>query len=229
MRAAPDRIAYAVRVMRRRLFKLGLFLMLGAIVNVAVAWGCILFSPRSPNDDGGRPGEWPVVESPGFICRTIYLRSEPGVTTLHAWGRSDESMGGSMLQFVVSAGWPLRSVRRVIHQYIAPLSLPGSPEFRTPCNWREGLEIPAELKWLDRQSRGALPVEPVWVGFAVDTLFQAAIMWCILAAPFALRRRSRTRRGLCLHCGYPIGSSDVCSECGKPVIVNALSLGPSSA
>ena len=31
--------------MRRRLFALALFLLLGAVVNVAVAWGCILTLP----------------------------------------------------------------------------------------------------------------------------------------------------------------------------------------
>ncbi len=33
----------------------------------------------------------------------------------------------------------------------------------------------------------------------------------------ALRRFLRVRRGLCAKCAYPMGESDVCSECGKPL------------
>lgn len=45
----------------------------------------------------------------------------------------------------------------------------------------------------------------------------------IMAAPLLLavwavtRRRSRARRGLCPSCAYPIGTSDVCTECGAAV------------
>ena len=62
-----------------------------------------------------------------------------------------------------------------------------------------------------------LPLRPVWPGFAINTLFYAAILWggwLLLAAPFALRRRRRIKRGLCPACAYPVGASDVCTECG---------------
>jgi predicted amidophosphoribosyltransferase len=45
----------------------------------------------------------------------------------------------------------------------------------------------------------------------------AAILWMLFAAPFALRRWRRIKRGLCPACAYPVGASDVCTECGKPV------------
>jgi hypothetical protein len=37
------------------------------------------------------------------------------------------------------------------------------------------------------------------------------------AAPGSVRRRMRIRRGLCPACAYPVGQSDVCTECGRPV------------
>jgi hypothetical protein len=61
--------------------------------------------------------------------------------------------------------------------------------------------------------RDAVPLAPLWPGFAINTLFYAAILWLLVAAPFALRRRWRIRRGLCPTCAYPIGSSDHCTEC----------------
>ena len=56
-------------------------------------------------------------------------------------------------------------------------------------------------------------------GFAFNTLFYAAILWLLFAGPFALRRWRRIKRGLCLACAYPVGTSAVCTECGKPARV----------
>jgi len=60
-----------------------------------------------------------------------------------------------------------------------------------------------------------LPVQPLWLGFAVNTAFYAAILSLLTAGLFALRGLLRTGRGLCPACAYPRGESDVCSECGK--------------
>ena len=38
----------------------------------------------------------------------------------------------------------------------------------------------------------------------------------------ALRRFLRVRRGLCAKCGYPMGGSPVCSECGKALSKGAV-------
>ena len=54
-------------------------------------------------------------------------------------------------------------------------------------------------------------------GFAIDTLFYAVILWLLFAGPFAFRRWRRIKRGLCPACAYPVGASDLCTECGKPV------------
>jgi len=62
-----------------------------------------------------------------------------------------------------------------------------------------------------------LPFLPIWPGFAINTIFYAAIVWIIFVAPFALRRFRRIKRGLCPACAYPIGSSAVCTECGVTV------------
>ena len=62
-----------------------------------------------------------------------------------------------------------------------------------------------------------LPFRPIWPGFAINTLFYAAILGTLFAVPFALRRRRRIKRGLCPKCAYPIGDSPVCTEGGNPV------------
>jgi hypothetical protein len=67
----------------------------------------------------------------------------------------------------------------------------------------------------DEPSLGMLPIRPLWPGFAVNTLFYAAILWLLVPGPFALRRFIRVKRGLCPKCAYPMGEAAVCTECGK--------------
>ena len=61
-----------------------------------------------------------------------------------------------------------------------------------------------------------VPLIPVWPGFAINTIFYAAILW-LPFGPFELRRSGRLDRGLCPTCAYPMGQSAVCTECGKPL------------
>ncbi len=59
-----------------------------------------------------------------------------------------------------------------------------------------------------------MPLGPIPLGFAVNTLFYAALLWLLIPGPVALRRFLRVRRGLCPKCAYPMGGSSVCTECG---------------
>jgi len=87
--------------------------------------------------------------------------------------------------------------------------------------WRWGIALSGNVvKSAKRIAYGdlkVLPLRPMWPGFVVNTLFYAAIVWLIFLAPFQLRRASRTRRGRCSACGYPIGASPVCTECGAAI------------
>ena len=66
-----------------------------------------------------------------------------------------------------------------------------------------------------------LPLRPIWPGFAVNTIFYAAVFWLLICGPFVLRRFIRVKRGLCPACAYPRGESPVCSECGKALPARA--------
>ena len=63
-----------------------------------------------------------------------------------------------------------------------------------------------------------LGTRPIWPGFAINTVFYAFLLWLIFAVPFALRRRWRVKRGLCVKCAYDLRGrapmSEVCPECG---------------
>ncbi len=78
---------------------------------------------------------------------------------------------------------------------------------------------PAVTRW---RGMGYLPLGPIWPGFAVNTLFYAAVLWLLIPGPFALRRLIRRQRGLCPKCGYPMGESSVCTECGVELAKRAV-------
>jgi hypothetical protein len=69
----------------------------------------------------------------------------------------------------------------------------------------------------------ALPLTPLWPGFAINALFYAAMLWIMFAAVSVLRRWRRIRRGVCPNCAYPVGRSEVCSECGRSVVPRRVS------
>ena len=109
-------------------------------------------------------------------------------------------------------GWPMIALwskhSRSPRQY--PGSLP-------TAEGHLGITLPPFTQSFMQNPR-VLPIRPAWFGFATNTLFYAAILWLLSLGPlFAFRRFIRTRRGLCLKCGYPMGESAVCTECGKPL------------
>lgn len=68
-----------------------------------------------------------------------------------------------------------------------------------------------------------IPLKPKWPGFVVNTALFGGVPWLLICGPFVLRRHQRRKRKQCVACGYPIGKSDVCTECGlaiKPVASN---------
>ncbi len=56
---------------------------------------------------------------------------------------------------------------------------------------------------------------PIWSGFFLNLLFYAPMIWLVARVPRAVRRYIRTRHKRCAACGYPIGVSERCTECGN--------------
>ena len=63
-----------------------------------------------------------------------------------------------------------------------------------------------------------LPLLPLWPGFAINTIFYAAILALLFYGPGKVRRFVRVRRYRCPACAYLIApgtcASGLCSECG---------------
>lgn len=218
---------------RRRLLKwmCGL-LALGAIINIAAAWVCVLLAIKTGvaiTSDGlaGKlhplsaselnrlqPGVWPLTHD--RIAIWVLRGTAPGVQMRNAisvpgdYGtaqyRGGENHG---LMREITAGWPLPSMQGW-HR----------------VNWEGASAVSQSPVWLMNVSSNqhggsgpmnptALPFKPMGPGFILNTLVFAIIIALLFSVPRAVLRRRRLRQGLCPSCGYPMGSSEQCSECGE--------------
>ncbi len=220
-----------------------MFLLAGAVVNVAVAWGCALAPWHEWADPIAIvcPGnvKWPA-DAPDWWpqpTRSLF-RGGPGWDWLTVSHRlSNELILHSLVYPFVSmdfararagAGWP-----SFVYPFVSmDVARAGWPCRTLTALGRESLVVDDlssfSLSWHGRaavrppwlirsfHSEGRpVPLLPIWPGFAVNTLFYATLLWLLIPGLFVLRRFVRVRRGLCPKCAYPMGESVVCSECGK--------------
>jgi hypothetical protein len=62
----------------------------------------------------------------------------------------------------------------------------------------------------------ALPLRPIWPGFAINTIFYAAVLWMLFAVPGAVQRLRggvRRKRGQCASCGYSLRGTPHVEKC----------------
>jgi hypothetical protein len=234
-------------VVKRRLVKLVAFLLLGAIVNVAVAWGCALsvrltrtFLRDNRGWDWLSEEGWRPLPDHGWVMHVIEYQLCRGTgvefqSLLEAEDIKRDAppmsalLAGTCSAQMVSAGWPLRSMHG---RFVDP-----TVHTRTQIPAGSGImhRVECDLPILPHAKSAScmhvpyariggrefggriVPFAPLWSGFAINTVFYAVILWVLFAAPFALRRRRRIRRGLCPACAYPVGASDACTECGAVV------------
>ncbi len=108
------------------------------------------------------------------------------------------------------AGWPCLCLEGAHVQEI-------STEPRATKEWTVGvIHVPWNRDPFPFQHL-YLPLLPLWPGFALNTLFYAALAWGLWQLPLAIRRRRRSGKGLCVRCGYDlkgIAAESACPECG---------------
>jgi hypothetical protein len=212
-------------VVKRRVCKFGLLLLAGAIVNVAVAWGCTYHTLNQNlffmfQDVESHEAEEIRSFVPPYVDRDfngeISADEHLYFGVRHRWymPRYRHLNGGpEYFAFRIEAGWPLLSVEGVSGRDTKSV-VPGV--LITRENGALRLKV-SSRRW----PYDVIPYKPIWSGFAINTIFYAAILWLLSFAPGAVRRRliirGRRRRGLCPACAYPIGTSPVCTECGNTV------------
>ncbi len=195
--------------MKRATFRIVFFLLLGAILNVAVAWSLAIWMPfeiPSGEIDASRDVRAFLVSRLGVDANLQWYSHQRLDITGLGWDGSevygvslDELFFGLQL---LRSGWPMQALRGEWqttpederHKY--PLSVPGRPS---------GIGAVSML-----------PLRPIWPGFAINTAFYAAILWLLTLGSFAMRRVIRLKRGRCVKCAYDLRHADhlVCPECG---------------
>lgn len=201
--------------LRRRILIILFILVSGPILNVALAWACVCWSPTI--DTRITYNGLPHMPPPEVSIHPIQLIEERGLGITRSDRR--QLMGTYTRTWTLSAGWPVHSVylerirQEVNAHYYQPIS------WVPPSRWREGLLIPEWVPWCKHRIPGAidqryLPTRPIWRGCVFNSLFYSASLFIPVFGPAAIRRYHRSIRGRCVHCGYPRGSSPICTECG---------------
>jgi hypothetical protein len=206
---------------------------LGCVLNVLVAWACAMWSQPHGVAVSGFGVGWacdPLLM--GILRREFFERtgpdpggSDPG--TLFVAG-AYKGFGAQFLDVavedrdipidafkgplpyigVVRTGWPWLTLEAQCEHDASRSPTP------LPSRWKWAIPIPKRFVSANRLFlQRMLPFRPMWPGFALNTLLCAAL----LSLPFVVRLIIRKLRGRCMTCGYPIGISPVCTECGRPV------------
>ena len=224
--------------MKRRLVKIIVFLLLGAVVNVAVAWASSIFIGFADTSSdirairGSPAGGW-FVETyhrfsafrvEWFHTRDLTVNQIEGpspVDLVPTWIVYDPELNENRSMELWEAearGWPLLALWSKPRSWYEALDgtrhhLPTEGAIELPLSpFTGGMGVMPKI----------LPLRPIWPGFAINTLFYAVIVWLLWSSPFAARRFIRRKRGHCLKCGYDLrgssGGGGVCPECGATTL-----------
>jgi len=209
---------------KRWIFKLVLFLVMGATVTTATAWGLAVIVPP----DGLYLLYMSRVEAPTNEPQWFFTSlSRPG--TMSVYSNAEllyEPRGGSE----VAPSWSRAATAPTMEDVDVKLHLvehahgwPMLSHLRSSTLWPGGgrgyagwlITVPGPSRDAGTRLR-TLPLAPVWPGFAINTIFYAALLWMLWLSPFVVRRLIRRKRGHCIKCGYDLRgtSGGGCPECG---------------
>ncbi|HEY5041834.1 MAG TPA: hypothetical protein VIK53_07510 [Verrucomicrobiae bacterium] len=174
-----------------------LALILSAVIlNVLVAWGCVLWSPYKhfiePQEkaDNTMPGylvgpdnslDW-WFTSTGFGV----FESMPCAAHVTEGGEYFRRWAGSVTPAYYRCGWPLLSMQSLVKSR-------EDSQGRELVTWQlsnaeilhRGLQTSKLAAWLHAQEERRLPIVPLWIGFVCNTLFY----FLVLLGLFSLWKR----------------------------------------
>jgi len=198
---------------KRRLGIAAVCLLLGAIVNVLVAWGVTVFLPV-PQSAGVRVAGVPAdrwVRSDLVADETVISRGV-GRTLYTIQGSQEAFNHGWWVGGAIRTGWPARSMEG--------WGLYDDTSKREVNYWSFGHPARLRPRWLEQHMPGGtfpaqFPLRPLGFGLVVNTLFYGILIWLTGFGFSSLKRARRRRRGRCAWCGYELRGLERCPECGK--------------
>ncbi len=173
---------------------------------------------QTPIGKTSLPLEWPADVPSNWPSKpdAVEVEEFPWMTKTLAFSASvnGTSLRSTQHVFTTTAGWPTRCWRSMWLCEIP--SLTGTRSTNLLVNQsRCTLAIP--LGWQSWVGVRNIPIGiQMWL-FIVNTAFYSLCIGIALFGMSAVRRLRRVRSGECAACGYPIGVSPVCTECGRAV------------
>lgn len=120
---------------------------------------------------------------------------------------------------VIRAGWPLRAFQS--EAITEPKGQLGTPRVMT-TRQQNGFVVrwPLNGGGGPGSCRIELPYRPIMLGFTVNTILYACMVWMMCAIPIALRRHWRINHCRCITCGYDLraATQPTCPECGTAIL-----------
>lgn len=218
-------------------------LLVGAIMNIAVAWAIALywegpdwnetlFRGRELADNNmvrtvfqlDRPGrtrrsiftmERSYPFATGEQSPTLAVKSDHAPMSFPSWGRAEFARWSDSPE-MLSGSESAMGWPLLSAWFESHMYFMSAPLCDCPAPAYE-LRGAWDLRTASRLEGPALPLRPIWPGLIINTLFYAALSWSLWLIPLPLRRARRRRRNLCLRCGYPragIAAEVACPECG---------------
>ncbi len=183
--------------MKRRLLILGIFLLLGAVVNVAVAW--IVARPpwvQARGSFAAHDQRWPVAVPERWPAHAELSALRRGGFVVHQWvstqvheiqeyqrrPRGRRRWNETFTVVIADAGFPFPTLR---WHYLAELVMyTHNPGYRlvghpTPTVWTKGTLRNSPPGFYEPITM-SLPVRPICPGFALNPLSYAAILWLLI-------------------------------------------------
>ncbi len=218
--------------MLRHCQTIAVHLLVGLLLNLFVAWSVVLIHGHVVEE--WRPRHNPRDEFPLVVFVTRHLGHEivsgcarsgtlldryPDEVQFyhgHVWWPR-RAVAVSRDAYGVASGWPFLTLRA--WSETEQIALEGDqgiqfrPHTQSGFEWKpEFFDVPSAP---DRRTvPPTFPLQPVWTGLILNTMFYATASWLLIAGPFRLRRFHRRHRRRCERCGYSLLGFPVCPECG---------------
>lgn len=185
-------------------------LVIGLCSSFFSAWACALIVGPSSGPTAVRG---PVVTMSRSEVRTWYIEAQHGATFAHSFSAKSPASIQTQYPSWPPTGWPDAPRRLGEYLHVQPLR-DGDKTVIKMYGWPMRC-----LAVLD--SSASLPLDPIYRGLFLNTLFYA-LLWSIplVVAP-AFVRWLRSRRGGCPTRGYDISGLSACPECGTSDIESA--------
>lgn len=204
-----------------------LCLLFGAAATIAIACGAACWSevrePTSPVYDTYMPRacvrqEWLLETMAGSPSRPATAWVMVGL------GWRYEVCGTARRDLTIfqqarfCAGWPLPAFEARSNDAVHITDPDFRAKARLPSCLQPALPMPHRLLGFETRNEPSLgrvlPLRPIPLGFAIDTLVLGGTPLLVICTPGWMRRWWRLRHGCCCSCGYCLRGLARCPECG---------------